>query len=194
MYIYIEELGIFSKKLDRAFLPDSDWTWEDFEIFIADFIVSKIHMIHVLEKPKSLKLGDFFRSAQGSNVTLNLSIDFEPVQICKLKHQFPCLNLSVKEGKDDLKKLEPGYIMINGYLVSFADVFFLVDELKPILIAIQCRKRKKSFNLKTIEDEHKKNLNISKKMKEKAENIRNDANVKGKEIKEKLRNEAEQYT
>src|SRR3954452_10807361 len=76
MYLYVDELGIFSNKLDRAFLPDTDWSWEDFEIFIADFIASKISMIHVLEKTKSLKLGDFFRGAQGSDVTLNLLINF----------------------------------------------------------------------------------------------------------------------
>ncbi|CAB5104331.1 unnamed protein product [Rhizophagus irregularis] len=194
MYIYVDELGIFSNKLDRAFLPDSDWSWEDFEIFIADFIASKIRMIHVLEKTKSLKLGDFFHGAQGSDVTLNLLINFEPVQIYKLKHQFPCLNLSAKEGNYDLNKLEPGYIMINGYSAPFADVFFLVDNPEPILIAIQCRKRKKSLDLKTIEDEHEKNSNISEKIKEKAEKIREDAEVKGREMKEKLRNEAEQYT
>ncbi|CAB5364583.1 unnamed protein product [Rhizophagus irregularis] len=194
MYIYVDELGIFSNKLDRAFLPDSDWSWEDFEIFIADFIASKIRMIHVLEKTKSLKLGDFFHGAQGSDVTLNLLINFEPVQIYKLKHQFPCLNLSAKEGNYDLNKLEPGYIMINGYSAPFADVFFLVDNPEPILIAIQCRKRKKSLDLRTIKDEHEKNSNISEKMEEKAEKIRENAKVKGREMKEKLQKEAEQYT
>ncbi|PKB95342.1 hypothetical protein RhiirA5_368037, partial [Rhizophagus irregularis] len=84
--------------------------------------------------------------------------------------------------------------MINGYSAPFADVFFLVDNPEPILIAIQCRKRKKSLDLKTIEDEHEKNSNISEKIKEKAEKIREDAEVKGREMKEKLRNEAEQYT
>ncbi|GBC22477.2 hypothetical protein GLOIN_2v1729495 [Rhizophagus irregularis DAOM 181602=DAOM 197198] len=194
MYIYVDELGIFSNKLDRAFLPDSDWSWEDFEIFIADFIASKIRMIHVLEKTKSLKLGDFFHGAQGSDVTLNLLINFEPVQIYKLKHQFPCLNLSAKEGNYDLNKLEPGYIMINGYSAPFADVFFLVNNPEPILIAIQCRKRKKSLDLRTIKDEHEKNSNISEKMEEKAEKIRENAKVKGREMKEKLQKEAEQYT
>jgi len=72
--------------------------------------------------------------------------------------------------------------------------FFLVDNPEPILIAIQCRKRQKSLDLGTIEDEHEKNSNISEKMKEKAEKIREDAELKGREMKEKLRNEAEQYT
>jgi hypothetical protein len=193
MYIYVEALKIFSNNLDRAFLPDPYWSWEDWEIFIADFIASRVTMIDALNKKRLLRLGDFFRGAQGSNVTLDLLMNFEPVKIYKLRHQFPCLDLTTKEGKLDAK-LEPGYMMINGYAAPFADVFFLVDNPEPILIAIQCRERKKSLDLKTIEDEHKKNSNISEKIKEKVEKIRNDAKVKGREKKEKLRNEAEQYT
>ncbi|GBC33571.2 uncharacterized protein OCT59_007697 [Rhizophagus irregularis] len=192
MYLYADVLGIFTENLNKAFLPDSDWSWNNWKIFIADFIASHITMIDVLKKEKLLKLGDFFRSAQGSDITLGLLINFESVEIYELIHQFPCLNLSAKAGKTAM--LKPGYIMINGYSAPFADVFFLVDNPEPILIAIQCRKRKKSLDLKIIEDEHKKNLNISEKIKEKAEKIREDAEVKGREMKEKLRNEAEQYT
>ncbi|GES96875.1 hypothetical protein GLOIN_2v1729495 [Rhizophagus clarus] len=192
MYIYADELGIFSNKLDRAFLPDSDWSWEDFEVFIADFIASKIRILDVLEKTKLLKLGDFFRGAQGSDVTLNLSINFEPIQIYKLKHQFPCPDLSAKEGNYNLENLEPGYIMINGYSAPFADVFFLVNNPEPILIAIQCRKRKKSLDLETIKDEHKKNVNVSSKANEKARKLKNDAKISNEG--EKLQKEAERYT
>lgn len=192
MYIYADELGIFSNKLDRAFLPDSDWSWDNWEIFIADFIASHITMIDVLKKEKLLKLGDFFRGAQGSDITLGLLINFEPVEIYELKHQFPCLNLSAKAGKTAM--LKPGYIMINGYSAPFADVFFLVDNPEPILIAVQCRWRKVSLDLKTIKDEHKKNAGVSSKMKEKARKLRNDANTASKKKGDELRYEAEQYT
>ena len=149
-------------------------------------------MIHVLEKTKSLKLGDFFRGAQGSDDTLNLLINFEPVQIYKLKHQFPCLDLTAKEGKP--ARLEPGYMMINGYSAPFADVFFLVDNPEPILIAIQCRWRKKSLDLKTIDNEHGKNSNISEKMKEKARELKKEAKTSSEKKKEELQRKVVQYT
>ncbi|CAG8783339.1 16935_t:CDS:1, partial [Rhizophagus irregularis] len=111
MYLYADVLGIFTENLNKAFLPDSDWSWNNWEIFIADFIASHITMIDVLKKEKLLKLGDFFRSAQGSDITLGLLINFESVEIYELIHQFPCLNLSAKAGKTAM--LKPGYIMIN---------------------------------------------------------------------------------
>ncbi|PKB94397.1 hypothetical protein RhiirA5_479173, partial [Rhizophagus irregularis] len=64
MYLYADVLGIFTENLNKAFLPDSDWSWNNWEIFIADFIASHITMIDVLKKEKLLKLGDFFRGAQ----------------------------------------------------------------------------------------------------------------------------------
>src|SRR5438270_880425 len=121
-------------------------------------------MIDVLNKNKLLKLKDFFHGAQGNDITLNLLINFEPVKIYKLNHQFPCLDLSAEGGETAM--LKPGYMMINGYSAPFADIFFLVDEPVPILIAIQCRLRKNPLNLKTIEEEHRKNANISRKSKE----------------------------
>ncbi|UZO08772.1 uncharacterized protein OCT59_029023 [Rhizophagus irregularis] len=192
MYLYADVLGIFTENLNKAFLPDSDWSWNNWEIFIADFIASHITMIDVLKKEKLLKLGDFFRGAQGSDFTLGLLINFEPVEIYELKHQFPCLNLSAKAGKTAM--LKPGYIMINGYSAPFADVFFLVDNPEPILIAVQCRWRKVSLDLETIKDEHKKNAGVSSKMKEKARKLRNDANTASKKKGDELRYEAEQYT
>src|SRR6266536_3201805 len=99
MYLYVDILGIFSKKLDKTFLPDSDWSWEDWEIFIADFIASHITMINMMNKNKLLRLRNFFHGGQGSDTTLNLVFNFEPVEVYTLKHQFPCLDLSTKEGK-----------------------------------------------------------------------------------------------
>jgi hypothetical protein len=192
MYLYADVLGVFTESLNRAFLPDSDWSWDNWEIFIADFIVSHITMIDVLNKNKLLKLRDFFRGAQGNDDTLDLSINFEPVKIYELNHQFPCLNLSAKGGETAM--LKPGYMMINGYSAPFADIFFLVDEPEPILIAIQCRLRKNSLNLKIIEDEHKKNANISSKTKEKVRKLKNDAKIAGSVKEERLRQEAERYT
>ncbi|UZO07637.1 uncharacterized protein OCT59_027917 [Rhizophagus irregularis] len=69
-----------------------------------------------------------------------------------------------------------------------------VDEPDPILIAIQCRLRKNLLNLKTIEDEHKRNANISHKMEEKARKLKNDSKIASREKKEELRKEAEKYT
>ncbi|CAB5394362.1 unnamed protein product [Rhizophagus irregularis] len=191
MYHYASVLGIFTEHLNHAFLPDEIWSWQNWEKFIADFITSRINMIDVLNKEKLLKLGNFFRGA-GSNVTLGQLINFGSVEIYELNHQFPCLNLSAKEGKTAVLKL--GYIMINGYSAPFADIFFLVDEPEPILIAIQCRLRKNLLNLKTIEDEHKRNANISHKMEEKARKLKNDSKIASREKKEELRKEAEEYT
>ncbi|RGB43948.1 hypothetical protein C1646_749163 [Rhizophagus diaphanus] len=192
MYHYASVLGVFTEHLNHAFLPDPIWSWENWEKFIADFITSRINMIDVLSKEKLLKLGNFFRGAQGSNVTMGQLINFRSVEIYELNHQFPCLNLSTKEGKTAV--LKPGYIMINGYSAPFADIFFLVDEPEPILIAIQCRLRKNSLNLKTIEDEHKRNANISRKMEEKARKLKNDSKIVSREKKEELQKEAEEYT
>jgi hypothetical protein len=84
--------------------------------------------------------------------------------------------------------------MINGYSAPFADVFFLVDKPEPILIAIQCRRRKNSLDLETIKDEHKKNANISIKMKDKAKKPKKDAKIAKNEKEEKdLQKEAEKY-
>ncbi|GBC04811.1 hypothetical protein RclHR1_05890012 [Rhizophagus clarus] len=192
MYLYSDVLGVFTENLNKAFLRDSDWSWENWEIFIADFIASYITMIDALNKNKLLKLKDFFRGARGNNITLNLSINFEPVKIYKLNHQFPCLDLSAKEGETAM--LKPGYMMINGYSAPFADIFFLVHEPEPILIAIQCRLRKNPLNLKTIGDEHKKNVNVSSKAKEKARKLKNDAKIASSEEGKKLQKEAERYT
>ncbi|GET56884.1 hypothetical protein GLOIN_2v1549788 [Rhizophagus irregularis DAOM 181602=DAOM 197198] len=191
MYHYASVLGVFTEHLNHAFLPDEIWSWQNWEKFIADFITSRINMIDVLNKEKLLKLGNFFRGS-GSNVTLGQLINFGSVEIYELNHQFPCLNLSAKEGKTAV--LKPGYIMINGYSAPFADIFFLVDEPDPILIAIQCRLRKNLLNLKTIEDEHKRNANISHKMEEKARKLKNDSKIASREKKEELRKEAEKYT
>ncbi|PKC53681.1 hypothetical protein RhiirA1_543118 [Rhizophagus irregularis] len=191
MYHYASVLGVFTEHLNHAFLPDEIWSWQNWEKFIADFITSRINMIDVLNKEKLLKLGNFFRGS-GSNVTLGQLINFGSVEIYELNHQFPCLNLSAKEGKTAV--LKPGYIMINGYSAPFADIFFLVDEPDPILIAIQCRLRKNLLNLKTIEDEHKRNANISHKMEEKARKLKNDSKIASREKKEELRKEAEGYT
>ncbi|GBC17856.2 hypothetical protein GLOIN_2v1729495 [Rhizophagus irregularis DAOM 181602=DAOM 197198] len=191
MYHYASVLGVFTEHLNHAFLPDEIWSWQNWEKFIADFITSRINMIDVLNKEKLLKLGNFFRGS-GSNVTLGQLINFGSVEIYELNHQFPCLNLSAKKGKTAV--LKPGYIMINGYSAPFADIFFLVDEPDPILIAIQCRLRKNLLNLKTIEDEHKRNANISHKMEEKARKLKNDSKIASREKKEELRKEAEKYT
>ncbi|CAB5382550.1 unnamed protein product [Rhizophagus irregularis] len=191
MYHYASVLGVFTEHLNHAFLPDEIWSWQNWEKFIADFITSRINIIDVLNKEKLLKLGNFFRGS-GSNVTLGQLINFGSVEIYELNHQFPCLNLSAKEGKTAV--LKPGYIMINGYSAPFADIFFLVDEPDPILIAIQCRLRKNLLNLKTIEDEHKRNANISHKMEEKARKLKNDSKIASREKKKELRKEAEGYT
>jgi hypothetical protein len=192
MYNYASVLGVFTEHLNHAFLPCTIWSWENWEKFIADFITSRITMIDMLNKKKLLRLGNFFRGAQGSDVTLDQLINFGPVEVYELNHQFPCLNLSAKEGKTAV--LEPGYIMINGYSAPFADIFFLVDEPEPILIAIQCRRRKKSLDLRTIKDEHEKNADVSSKMKEKARKLKKDAKTSSKKKKEELQQKAVQYT
>ncbi len=149
-------------------------------------------MIDMLNKNKLLKFKDFFRDAQGNDIILNLLINFESVKIYRLNHQFSCLDLSAKEEKTAI--LKPDYMMINGYLASFADIFFLIDEPEPILIAIQCRLRKNSLNLKTIKNEHEKNANISSKMKEKAKKLKNDVKIVSREKEEELRKEADEYS
>src|SRR4051794_7746382 len=53
---------------------------------------------------------------------------------------------------------------------------------------------KNSLNLQTIEDEHKKNANISSKTKEKARKLKNDSKIASREKEEELRKEAEEYT
>ncbi|CAG8548127.1 207_t:CDS:2 [Funneliformis caledonium] len=99
MYIFMLISLEFSQKYKHSIFTYSDWSWENWKIFIADFISSHITMIDVLNKNKLLKLKNFFRGAQGNDITLNLLINFEPVKIYKSKHQFPCLDLSAKGGK-----------------------------------------------------------------------------------------------
>ena len=85
-----------------------------------------------MNKNKLLRLRDFFHGGQVSNTTLDLVFNFEPVEVYTLKHQFPCLDLSTKERK--AAELKLGYLMINGYLAPFADLFFNQIALNLFLL------------------------------------------------------------
>ncbi|CAG8658755.1 6016_t:CDS:2, partial [Ambispora leptoticha] len=156
--IYIRALSPPTSTLKMSFLPGWAMEWKGFEIFVAEYVAFRISALFRLGH-KTVALKNIFRGAYGSSTLLNKKVELRNTTVKQLRNKFP-MTASATDKQFENVDIKSGMI-VNGDKASFADSFIVFEKSK-LIVGIQNKLRKGSFEVSDMQKEHDKNVTAIK--------------------------------
>ncbi|CAG8713521.1 2171_t:CDS:2, partial [Ambispora leptoticha] len=156
--LYIRGLSPLTSTLKMSFLPGWKMEWNGFEIFVAEYVAFRINALLRLGH-KTVALKNIFRGAYGSSTLLNKKVELRNTTVKQLRNKFP-MTASATDKQFENVDIKSGMI-VNGDKAPFADSFIVFEKSK-LIVGIQDKLRKGSFEVSDMQKEHDKNVTAIK--------------------------------
>ncbi|RGB42790.1 hypothetical protein C1646_785098 [Rhizophagus diaphanus] len=107
--LYNDKLKIVDRELEEVFPVQNEMSWE---MFVANYDAFRTNLL-IKRGKKSVRLGELYRGAHGTQTTLNIEVELKELTVCYAKEQLPCVKPMDKE-LNSIDWVKGENVIING--------------------------------------------------------------------------------